>query len=1174
MLFVFGYRAKKIRSKSVSVLIHNSEHHQNIKSCTVSVYFQNIIDLPGDDFKPIPGSQFVVSRTANKDNTSHYQLNGRKVPFKEIAILLRDSGIDLDHNRFLILQGEVEQIALMKPKAQTEHDEGMLEFLEDIVGTSQYKQPIDDLGIKVEELNECRGEKLNRVKVVEKEKNELEGAKKEAEEYLAMKKDIALKQYRLYELYKFECVEFESRAKEKRDEVQLKVNEVKDMAKERQEEINLKTKQQKKLSKLYEQHNEKCDKAKSTLTSCEQRDVRVRQEIKNAKAQYKKITKNLEKEIEKMKEFETAPERCTKEIEEFKQKMKILEKRKIEAEEKLSEVMASLKEDTQELQDEKEVLENKLVGLSQKVNQTKSKLDVSVAELELYRDKCTVGERQLKDAKEQHKTTKDSMTKKQRDWQSMEQSLSSKKKELVQCEKELETVSVTAENKSHQLRTTRSQVEEARSSLQSHRSRGQVLESLMKQKLSGAIPGICGRLGDLGTITDKYDVAISTACGALDNVVVDNMETAVKCVQFLKENNIGTATFIGLEKLEVWRKQATSKISTPQNVPRLFDLIQVKDPKYLTAFYFGLRDTLVADHLDQATQIALQGSTRHRVVTLEGQLIDTSGTMSGGGTKVMKGRMSSKVHSDFTPQQLVHLENKLKEDEQSAEEYNNKKIQLGEKVRTLKNEISDNEKQIKQLKRDVQVLKEQEKGLLERIKELEKQDTLSTINPEELAKLEKQVQENQEEYDTAFIAADAIKSMVQGLHEEIMIIGGTRIQQQQAHVDKVKKEIDQTIVNINKATVTIKTSERNAKKCENKIKSLESERSSTEKKTEELFAELTNLEEEAKEAIEKQETAEMALKEIGDQLSEMKTELQSIESQQREVNEELLDLNHELERYNIKVKENQQKIKHFNNEIAKLPLEQDDKEELGEEELEKVDKKEGEYQITMLEERLKQMTPNMGAIEEYRKKEECHQTRLQELDAITSDRDNARREFEALRKKRLDEFMTGFSVITSKLKEMYQMITLGGDAELELVDSLDPFSEGIVFSVRPPKKSWKNISNLSGGEKTLSSLALVFALHHYKPSPLYVMDEIDAALDFKNVSIVANYIKERTKNAQFIIISLRNNMFELADRLIGIYKTDDCTKTVTIDPMKIGKTVESSSSPQSLSTPPVITSTA
>ena len=185
---------------------------------------------------------------------------------------------------------------------------------------------------------------------------------------------------------------------------------------------------------------------------------------------------------------------------------------------------------------------------------------------------------------------------------------------------------------------------------------------------------------------------------------------------------------------------------------------------------------------------------------------------------------------------------------------------------------------------------------------------------------------------------------------------------------------------------------------------------------------------------------------------------------------------------------------------------------------------------------------NLTAIREYRQKEKEYLLRVAALQAVSEGREAARREFDALRKARLDAFMEGFATITLRLKEMYQMITLGGDAELELVDSLDPFTEGIVFSVRPPKKSWKNIANLSGGEKTLSSLALVFALHHYKPTPLYVMDEIDAALDFKNVSIVANYIKERTKNAQFVIISLRNNMFELADRLVGIYKTADVTK--------------------------------
>ena len=187
---------------------------------------------------------------------------------------------------------------------------------------------------------------------------------------------------------------------------------------------------------------------------------------------------------------------------------------------------------------------------------------------------------------------------------------------------------------------------------------------------------------------------------------------------------------------------------------------------------------------------------------------------------------------------------------------------------------------------------------------------------------------------------------------------------------------------------------------------------------------------------------------------------------------------------------------------------------------------------------------NMGAIQEFRAKEKEWRARIAEvrlqarapvwrvavgscsphvqlralralqLDAVTEKRDKCRRGFEKLRKQRLDAFMAGFSVITRKLKEMYQMITLGGDAELELVERLDPFSEGIVFSVRPPNKSWKNISNLSGGEKTLSSLALVFALHHYRPTPLYVMDEIDAALDFKNVSIIAHYIKVRAWRAR------------------------------------------------------------
>merc|ERR1719334_2255023 len=128
-----------------------------------------------------------------KDNSSFYQLNGKRVQYKDVAKLLRAKGIDLDHNRFLILQGEVESISLMKPKALTEHDTGMLEFLEDIIGTSRFKTPIELLSKKVEELNELRVEKLNRVKLVEKEKDELEGPMKEALGYIQVENELAHK---------------------------------------------------------------------------------------------------------------------------------------------------------------------------------------------------------------------------------------------------------------------------------------------------------------------------------------------------------------------------------------------------------------------------------------------------------------------------------------------------------------------------------------------------------------------------------------------------------------------------------------------------------------------------------------------------------------------------------------------------------------------------------------------------------------------------------------------------------------------------------------------------------------------------------------------------------------------------------------------------------------------
>ncbi|KAF0987146.1 hypothetical protein HZS_3076, partial [Henneguya salminicola] len=175
ILFVFGYRSLKIRSKKLSLLIHTSETYPNIQSCSVYVYFRKIINGELD-----PDFKLTVSRTARKDNSSDYYIDGVKLSFKDVTQQLRELQIDLDHNRFLILQGEVEQISLMKPKGTTDSDEGLLEFLEDIIGSNKYKDQIKELCEMVDVFDEQMVEKINRVKIVEIDKNALETPKNEA----------------------------------------------------------------------------------------------------------------------------------------------------------------------------------------------------------------------------------------------------------------------------------------------------------------------------------------------------------------------------------------------------------------------------------------------------------------------------------------------------------------------------------------------------------------------------------------------------------------------------------------------------------------------------------------------------------------------------------------------------------------------------------------------------------------------------------------------------------------------------------------------------------------------------------------------------------------------------------------------------------------------------------
>ncbi|XP_067127627.1 structural maintenance of chromosomes protein 4 [Centruroides vittatus] len=1153
MLFVFGYRAQKIRSKKISVLIHNSDNHANVESCSVSVHFQRIIDKPGDSFEVVPNSQFYIQRTAFKDNSSYYAINGKRTQFKEVARLLRSHGIDLDHNRFLILQGEVEQIAMMKPKGQNENDTGMLEFLEDIIGSSRFKEPIELLYRQVEELNEQRSEKLQRVKAVEKEKDDLEEIKNEAIEYLKLENDICVKKNRLYQKYRFEEERKAEEASKKRDKITNEMSEVLGNLENLNKEKKGKETEYKKISEKFEQFNKVSEEKKEQYSALERQDLQSRENLKHSKNKLNTLQKSKENEQKKLEDLKKQPDKLNKEISDMEAKKCKLEKEKKVREEELAKVMTCLKEETKGLQQKKENLEAKLMELQKNVNETKSKMEIARSELELY---LSTEKRETAKYEEMVKNfEKNEILLKEK-----KSAINDIKKRIPDCEEKLEKYQIELSDIlkqesfiSSEVKVKRLRAEDARSAMNANRSRGKVLETLMRQKEQNNIPGILGRLGDLGAIDEKYDIAISTACGPLDNIVTDTMTSAQKCVDYLKRNNVGVATFIALDKMDRWIPYTKQRIQTPENVPRLFDLIRVRNEKVLPAFYFALRDTLVAKDLEQATRIGLQGRTRFRVVTLKGELIDLAGTMSGGG-KASKGRMGKAIVSDINPEEIEVMSKHIDQLMDTLAKLKDKKDSTEEFIDQMKKEYNSLTHLSQKLSVEIQALSEQQSSLSQQLKEQKEKLLVVAPDKKKVKMMESTLAEAEKDYNKASSTSCGLEEEVQRLHSQIMEITEKIVGSVQQKLDSVNNQIDSAITSITRNGVAIKTTNRNIKKCEDKIKSLGKEITETEDFMIKIKNELKDLEIKAKETMEKLEISEKSKEECEEKMQIVMKEIKQLKEKENKLNSDHIEIKNELDRCKAKVQDSNSKIKHWTYQLDNLKLQEVDNEvpdklpKLDSEELVNVDSESLKYELLIMEESLQKMTPNMAAIAEYKKKESIYVQRVSELDSITQQRDTQRGYHDDLRKQRLNEFMTGFSIITTKLKEMYQMVTLGGDAELELVDSLDPFSEGIVFSVRPPKKSWKNISNLSGGEKTLSSLALVFALHYYKPTPLYVMDEIDAALDFKNVSIVGNYIKERTKNAQFIIISLRNNMFELADRLVGIYKTYNCTKSVTINP--------------------------
>lgn len=1413
MLFVFGRRAKKIRQNKLSDLIHNSIHCSKSPYTKVSIYFKTIEDIDGEteegevdeedlerkemlmeevwkhvkEWNPEEDlDNFIISREATIDNQSKYRINGKVVTQKDVFDLLYKKGIDLNNNRFLILQGEVEQIAQMNPKGGKNED-GLLEYLEDIIGTNKYLDEINRQAQILEKHEEIFHEKMNRLKLVYSELKELTEPKREAHQYMNLQKYI----YRLHAIcnkkYQYDLrkvlKEKEEELEKFNEEKQKETKDYNDLVEER-EMLNMKliswedeekevSKEHHKLDSEFQRLTTEDENLKKDLLDVVQKMQNLyvkREDMKEKKIpMYQKTYEEAEKRITEIKEVllpkgEEHLEKCQEELRhnrmENKRELEQIGLLSVEEEKKLAPLQEQLDQIIQVIS----TSNNKIVNIERKQTEYSNRIETMK-----HNQGKILNEIKENDIKLKHMMKLDEEKRKL---------LKEKQDEIQTVEKMLDTLNGQYVKESVRCETIRREVTADRT-----KNKLQIFVNGLKKT---KIKGIHGFLGDLGYIDKKYERAFLIASNnCSDYVIVEHPDDATQLFEEVRRENLGRINVLSITVLEqnlktIMEKNQQAYKPIMPNVRRFIDLIKFKNEKYKICFYFALKETLLANTLEEAHTIGY--THKRRVVTMNGELIENDGRMCGGGIdKMMKASGSSIKTTEFDEIDLFNAERKVKEINKNTEECRSKKLKLMEEVRELEQFIDENEEKIEMIKKNMECSKMRLKDINEELED-SKSPEYTKEEQEELLELRRIVDEKMKEQMQTEILVKGQEQIVRKFHEQMEAVGGEQRQllkskqinaqrqlnlwneeleqekqkmiEAKFHKEQGKKEVDRMSKDIEEYEANEKEIENELKiveekgtevyekleECSTRLKELrnnmetgkkrkreideliskkdlqnvdvcyklkhlerdvenlqhqdekyekkintyigltleierelkqhltiderghrklrrkrkneenqrtnnhmnqrpsltlplrrnKSQGSKDFKKTGTILTKRESVEEEKQKEMEREqeelkrkrdsekndtnvddgdddydeyEYDEDAEEEIGDSETSDEEEEDDIEvvvgsDKRKKEKKEIEDTKDTNVMYQIALNENgdvDESNKNANSIIAlkkeeeeeeqkeerrkkkKRKLTEDDElneiinnfidcpdmddveEEYGsvyleeESELEKVNKVEMGDKIKQLEQILHSKSPNLKVFQDFKVRIYDYIRRRKIVKKVRKEKDEIKKAYDTICSKRREEFLKAFQIISIKLKEMYQMIAIGGDAELEIIDTSEIFSEGILFSVRPPKKSWKHIQKLSGGEKTLSSLALVFALHYFKPNPIYFMDEIDAALDFKNVSIISHYIKTKTNDAQFIVISLRNQMFELCDRMIGIYKTNDITKCISINPHKFLK---------------------
>lgn len=655
------------------------------------------------------------------------------------------------------------------------------------------------------------------------------------------------------------------------------------------------------------------------------------------------------------------------------------------------------------------------------------------------------------------------------------------------------------------------------------------VKAVMKESGRGALRGIYGPVSQLITVKDKYSAAIETALGAaVQNIVVDNETDAKRAMGFLKEHRAGRATFLPITAIK-------GRVLSEQGLDDQYGFVSIAsdlvsyDNKYSEIIRWLLGRTAVAEDIDSAIAIAKKYSYRFRIVTLDGQVINAGGSMTGGSRVQNAGILSRGNEIERLKGSLASMQKEL---DGMLSDY---KL-LSEDASAAKAELEGAEGDLLRAKEE-NIRREGELKLAS--------DKLASVSSgvkellEEKETLEKRIESVSSGAEAARSQIDELKETLENKEKELESITGDSktLQKNREEVASKAAEIRLRIVSLQK-DVEANTDEitrlKNRKTGHlDRLSELDGEICEIEEKNDELRALTERLSADEKALKANHGDAQNQINELISQRDELEKQANDLRLHERAKSEERERLSGDIARLE------ERKIA-MRNEYDNLTSKLYDEYQLTRREAAALEIEIDDYSLAAkrlaeLKSQIRALgSVNVSAIEEYKEVSERYEFLSGQINDVETSRAELNKMIDDLTGKMAEQFREQFNRINSCFGQTFIELFGGGKAELRLEDERDVLGSDIEIKVQPPGKNVQNINLLSGGEKGLSAIALLFAILKVTPAPFCIFDEVEAALDDVNVSRYAQYVRRMTKNTQFILITHRRGTMEEADVLYGV----------------------------------------